>query len=63
MTSTRLKYAESNGLPIDQNLSKQTVDSVESANMRASLNIDPAGYYPLLGKGVYIDQVTNTENK
>jgi hypothetical protein len=31
--------------------------------MRTSLNIDPAGYYPLPGEGVYIDQVLNTENK
>ena len=50
VTSTRLTYTESSGLPVNQNLSKQTVDSVDSANMRASLNIDPAGYYPLLGR-------------
>lgn len=41
----------------------QTVDSVESANIRSSLNLDPYGYYPLPWKWVYLDQVVNAENK
>lgn len=62
VTKTHLTYIDSKWIPVDQNLSNQTVDAVESANIRASLNIDPSAYYPLKGEWVYIDQVLNVSN-
>lgn len=50
VTRTTLDYTDSNGAQIHQNMGAQTIDAVESANMRTSLNIDPAGYYPLPGE-------------
>lgn len=50
VTRTHLDYTDSNGALIHQNMGAQTIDAVESANIRASLNVDPAGYYPLPGE-------------
>ncbi|MDD4530307.1 MAG: hypothetical protein PHO80_02015, partial [Candidatus Gracilibacteria bacterium] len=63
VTNTKFSYTNSNGIDISQNIGKQTIDAVQSANIRSSLNLDPYGYYPLPGAGVYIDQVVNAENK
>lgn len=50
VTRTTLAYTNPKGTAILQNLSKQTIDAAESAKLRASLNIDPPGFYPLKGE-------------
>ena len=62
VTRTTLEYTNPKGTHIIQNLSKQTIDALESAKLRASLNIDPPGFYPLKGEGVYEDQILNVNN-
>lgn len=63
VTSTALKYTNSSNIVVNQNIWNQTIDSVESANIRSSLNLDPGWYYPLPWPWVYVDQVVNAENK
>lgn len=63
VTNTTFNYKNSNNLDINQNIWDQTVDSLQSANLRTSLNLDPGWYYPLPWPWVYVDQVVNTENK
>jgi len=63
ISQSTLTYTNDRDIIVSQPLGSQLVNALESANMRASLNIDPAGYYPLKGDGQYIDQVLDAENK
>eukprot|EP01105_Mastigella_eilhardi_P019189 TRINITY_DN44_c0_g2_i1.p1 TRINITY_DN44_c0_g2~~TRINITY_DN44_c0_g2_i1.p1 ORF type:complete len:2522 (-),score=650.58 TRINITY_DN44_c0_g2_i1:100-7614(-) len=40
-----------------------TVDAAMAALLRADMNIDPSSMYPLHGRGSYVDNVMNCENK
>ncbi len=59
-----IEYTESDtGVTYHYDLGGLRTDAVLGALLRGALNPDPSAFYPILGRGQYVDNVLQVENK